>query len=384
MKFRNPHKKIKLLYALGCNSGGALKNVIDLATHLDLQKFEIYIALSGKNQIPETQIAISKIEKKKINIHYIDIPETISPADLISLVKISSYLKKNKFDIVHAHSSKAGALFRLGAFIAKVPIVMYTPHCFYFTAFTGCKRYFYQLLEQFLVRFTHHFVISGTEKKAARNCHIEDKDITIIDNGIDISEYEKKYCSSGIRNQLDIPSDHRIIVGVGRLVKQKNWEMFIKAAQAVLLKNKKITFLIAGEGPLKKQLKKQINAYGLESQIKLIGYIENISIVYTIADLFISTSRWEGLPYTYLEALYFDVPMIITQTEGIEYFTEKGKQIYISKLDSYYLASKILEFITSLSGNYSLSDKYPFPLTKSIKQYEKLYHTLYFSYTKQK
>jgi glycosyltransferase involved in cell wall biosynthesis len=122
-------RKIKLLYATGANGGGALKNITDLATHLNPENFEISVVLSTGKQSIETQIAVSKIERKQIHIKYIPIPKTISPADIISLVKIYFYLKKNLFDIVHAHSSKAGALFRLAAFFAKVPVVVYTPHC---------------------------------------------------------------------------------------------------------------------------------------------------------------------------------------------------------------------------------------------------------------
>jgi glycosyltransferase involved in cell wall biosynthesis len=372
-------KKIRLLYAIGSNSGGALKNVTDLATHLDPERFEIFIILSSLKQIVETQMAISKIKKKKIDIQYINISPIISLTDIISVVKIYFYLKKNKFDIVHAHSSKAGALVRLAAFWAKVPVIMYTPHCFYFTAFNGYKRYFYRLLERFLVRFTHKIVISGTEQKAIKECHIDKRNVSIIDNAIDVSEYEKEYSASEIRKQLNIPTDHIVVIGVGRLVKQKNWDMFIKAAQIVLSKKKEVTFIIAGDGPCKNHLNKQISQYGLESRIRLIGYMENVSMIYTVADIFVSTSKWEGLPYTYLEALYFKIPMIITNTEGIEYFIKKGNCTCVPREDPIYLANTIGGKISLLSDKLSINKNYPFPLANCIEQYEKLYHSLYYT-----
>ena len=374
--------KIKLLYAIGSNCGGSLKNVTDLATHLDQDNFEISIILPNSKQVLETQIAVSRIKKKQINIKYIYIPKTISPIDIISLVEIYLYLKKNKFDIVHAHSSKAGALFRVAAFFAKVPIIIYTPHCFYFTAFKGYKRIFYQLLERFLVQFTHQTVISGTEEKAAIKCNAIKEKISIIDNALDTSEYDRTIPSDAMRQYWKIPSNHIIIVGVGRLVEQKNWDMFMKAAQIVLSKNKEITFIIAGDGPLKNRLNKQIIQYGLESQVKLIGYIENISMIYAIADIFVSTSKWEGLPYTYLEALYFNIPMIITSTDGIEYFAKKSNCTCVPQEDSNYLANTILERISLLSIKLSANEDYPFPLIDCIEQYEKLYHKLYHSSNK--
>jgi glycosyltransferase involved in cell wall biosynthesis len=371
--------KIKLLYAIGSTSGGALKNVADLATHLDQERFEIFVVLSNNKQVAETQIIVSKIKKKGIRIKYIYISETISLMDIISFVRICFYLRKNKFDIIHAHSSKAGALFRPAAFLAKVSAIIYTPHCFYFTAFKGYKRKFYQMLERFLVPFTHRIVISGTEKKAAIECNMENDKISIIDNALDISEYDKTIPFDEMRQHWQIPFSHTVIVGVGRLVKQKNWEMFIKTAQTVLSKNKKVTFIIVGDGPCKNRLNKQIAQYGLESRIKLLGYIENISKVYVIADIFVSTSKWEGLPYTYLEAFYFEIPMIITNTDGLEYFIEKGNCTSVLQNDSNYLADKILEKISLLANELPLNKNcsFPFLLTNCIKQYEKLYHELY-------
>jgi glycosyltransferase involved in cell wall biosynthesis len=368
--------KIKLLYATGANGGGALKNVTDLATHLDPENFEIFVVLSTGKQSLEMQTAVSKIKKKKINIKYIPIPQTISPIDVISLVKIYFYLKQNRFDIVHAHSSKAGALFRLAAFFAKAPVVIYTPHCFYFTAFKGYKRHFYRLLERLLVRFTFHTVISGTEQKAVEECRIDKRNISIIDNAIDISEYGKEYSVSEILKQFNIPEDHIVVIGVGRLVKQKNWDMFIEAARIVLSKNRKITFIIAGDGPEKNRLGKRITGYGLESRIKLTGYMEDISMIYTIADIFVSASKWEGLPYTCLEALYFKIPMIITHTEGMEYFTKRGNCTCVPVEDANYLADKILEKVPLLPNELSINKSYPFSLTDCMEQYEKLYHKL--------
>jgi len=369
-------KRIKILFAIASNSGGSLKNVTDLATHLDQKNYEISVVLSSNRQIQETQIAVSKMKKKNINIQYIDIRQTISLFDILSFIKIYCYLKNNNFDIIHAHSSKAGALFRLAAFFNKIPVI-YTPHCYYFTAFNGLKRYFYRSLEKFLTRFTCKTVISGTENRIAIECNGDKNKISIIDNALDTSEYEETISSNKIRLNWNIPPNHIVIIGVGRLVKQKNWDMFIKAAQIVLAKNKEITFIIAGDGTCKSRLIKQIIQYGLESNIKLIGYVENISLVYSMADIFLSTSKWEGLPYSYLEALYFEIPMIVTKTESIEYFRKKGNCTCVSQEDPDHLANKILEEIALLPNSLNKNTSYSFPLANCIKQYEELYHSLY-------
>lgn len=368
-------KKIKLLYGIGSSGGGTLKNVADLATHLDRKSFEVFVAMSKKKHIKDTEVAISKMKNSNIDINYIHIAEKISLTDIVSFFKIYSFLNRHKFDIVHAHSSKAGALFRLAAFWAKVPVVVYTPHCFYFTACKGIKRQFYRFLECLLTRITHQIVISGTEQKAAEECKIRKEKISIIDNGIDCNEYIRPTFSSAMYKAINIPFNHTVIIGVGRLVRQKNWEMFIDIAEIVISKNKEITFLITGDGPCRKRLLKRISRSGLDAHIKLIGYVENISTIYSIADVFVSTSKWEGLPYTYLEASYFKIPMIITYTDGIEYFIQKGDSYIIleSKLN---FARRILETIPNHPNNLSANRSFPFTLAECIKRYEALYQTL--------
>lgn len=374
-------KKIKLLYAIGPNQGGAFKNVTDLATNLNDENLEISIVTSTGMQTLDTQRAISKINKKKIPVDYIYMTRRISPTDLISLIRIYIYLKTRKFDIVHAHSSKAGALFRLAAFCARIPIVIYTPHCYYFTACKGIKRYCYRFLEHWLNFFTDITVISGTEQAPAKECGIVPAKIVIIDNAIDFTEYAR-VPTLAVKKTLNIPADHAVIIGIGRLVKQKNWNLFIEAAKKVLLRQEKTTFLIAGDGPLKEQLTKQIRQACLTSRIKLIGYIENISMLYSIADLFVSTSAWEGLPYTYLEALYFETPMVITYFEGIEYFVEKSNCTCILQNNPSQLAKILLKKLAQSSAEPTFFPLYPFPLSACITQYEALYNRLFNAYKK--
>jgi glycosyltransferase involved in cell wall biosynthesis len=370
-------RKFKLLYAIGNNSGGSLKNVIDLATHLNREKFEISVVLSKKNQIYETKVAISKLSSCNIDIKYINMNRSISLMDIVTLINIYFYLKKQKFDIVHAHSSKAGALFRIAAFWVKVPVVLYTPHCFYFTAHKGFRRYFYRWIESFLAHFSHNIVISGTEQKAINECGINKEKVSIIDNAIDISEYKKEYSKIEIREKFNIPKEHIVIIGIGRLVEQKNWNMFIDTASIMLRNNKNITFIIAGSGPYESRLLKRITQLGLESQVKLIGFVENISEIYAIANIFVSTSKWEGLPYTYIEALYFKIPMVLTYTEGLEYFFKKVNCTCVPQENASFLANKLFETIYSSNNEISMNTNYPFLLIDCIKQYEKLYCNFY-------
>ena len=369
-----------MLYALESAGGGTLKHVVYLATKLDKNKFDITIALPGKNYEKDTPIAILRLRQYGVQIDTIPMAKRLSPFSVISVLpKICSYLRVRRFDIVHTHSSKAGVLFRLAAKWMHVPVVIYTPHCFHFTAHSGFKRWFYAGIERMLAKITDCIVISGTEQTVLhKECIVPLKEISVIDNAIDPYEYKKMDVQS-IRKEWNIPERHKIVVGVGRLAKQKNWEMFIKTAKLVLENNTAVTFIIAGEGRSYLRLTQLINSLDISAHVRLCGYLDDVSSVYSIADVFVSTSGWEGLPYTYLEALHFRLPMLIAFTEGMEYFfkyVETFPVASVTQNNSNQLSKKILKLLATPFTGVEENQISPFSIIHFIDSHEKLYYRL--------
>ena len=362
--------KIKLLYALESAGGGTLKHVVYLATKLDKSKFDITVVLPDENYEKDTSNAVRLLRQSGIQIDIIPMVKRFSPiSDMHALLKIRSYLKKRRFNIVHAHSSKAGALFRLAARWVRVPVVVYTPHCFHFTAHSGIKRWFYAGIERLLAKITDCVVVSGTELTALQKERIKPlREIAVIDNAIDPNEYQKMDAQH-IRRLWNIPEHHRIIIGVGRLVKQKNWDMFLKTAALVLKHQNAVSFIIAGEGPQYCHLSEMINKLGIAVNVRLCGLQDDVSAVYSIADIFLSTSDWEGLPYTYLEALHFNIPMLISSTEGMEYFFKYTNAIPVPKGNCIWLCEKILKISATNKKNPSLT----FSISRFIQLHQELY-----------
>lgn len=362
--------KIKILYALESAGGGTLKHVYYLSTCLDPELFEITVVLPCSNYEKETKATISQMYLKGIRIKIIPMSKSIMLKDAYSMCRIYCYLKKHSFDIVHTHSSKAGFLFRLSAWLADIPVILYTPHCFYFTARTGWLRTFYGFSERILARITHGIILSRTENNALQEQIIKPlQEVAIIDNVIDPQEY-RQYARLTVRHQFHVPDHHTVVVGVGRLVKQKNWELFIDTARHILSRHLDYTFIIAGEGPHCSTLTKMIEHYQLAPYIRLVGYISDISCIYSVADLFVSTSRWEGLPYTYLEACYFNLPMVIARTQGIEEFCRLTSYAHLVEP----IAERLSQMIEDISKSPKFSYTYPFPsVFDFVRKHEDLY-----------
>jgi glycosyltransferase involved in cell wall biosynthesis len=370
-------KKKRLLYALESAGGGTLKHVTCLATRLNRDEFDITVVLPNEVYEADTQAAVVFMRQKGICVDTVFMPGYVSLKDVRALFEICFYLRKKRFDIVHAHSSKAGALFRMAAFFMQVPVMVYTPHCFYFQTCTGYKRRFYMWIERILAKRTHALVVSGTEWSILKQARIHPvTKAVIIDNAIDPDNYIRMNCRQA-RSTWNIPDSHRIVIGVGRMVKQKNWNRFIETARMVLQHDRNVTFIIAGEGPFRNSLTKQIDRYGISDQVRICGHVDSVEPLYSMADVFVATSLWEGLPYTYLEALHFNIPMLVTYTDGMEYFAGKTGIVCLPQNDTYRLSEEILKIISDRFVPDKRNDtENPFPFKRFVEQHRDLYRRL--------
>jgi len=201
--------------------------------------------------------------------------------------------------------------------------------------------------------------------------------MVVIDNAIDPVEYVRRN-SRLVRSAWKIPDNHKVIIGVGRLVKQKNWDMFIKAARMVLQQNTLVTFIIAGEGPCRTHLTDTVNEWGMAMNVLICGHLKDVVPLYSMADIFVATSSWEGLPYTYLEAMYFKVSMLITCTEGIEYLTKYPLITCVPQNRAEILYEEIAKI---LSEQAKLEKKeadmqYPFLIDGFVERHQELYRRM--------
>lgn len=372
--------KKRILFGLEASSGGALKHLTYLVKNLNKERFSITIILSNSRSDYDEGL-VAQLENTTARILNIPMSRNIRLlSDFIVFRTLHRHIKAINYDIVHAHSSKAGALFRLAAWFNNIQLIVYTPHCFYFQSKRGFKRFIFTLTEKLLSRFCHAIIVSNHERNVALAHKIAHRSKLInINNAINFDEYTQYKDIQNIKKQWEIPNSHFVVGAVGRLVPQKDWLTLIKAAIAITNSRDDVCFIIAGSGHMKDQIQKEIELYNLQSKVKLLGHIPDISKVYSIIDLFVSTSLWEGLPYAYLEAGYFKKPVIATGTYDHTPFNEElGFNIVPIKKHN-QLANSILKLINNKQKAKSLgensymhiTEKYSF--SRFIKKHELLY-----------
>lgn len=374
-------KKIKILYGLEAAGAGALKHVTYLAARLDSNKFDITIILSDQRH-ENIDGEMLKLVKAGIKIIILPIKRSIGISDIGMLFRLIFHIRKFKYDIVHAHSSKAGGLFRIAAWLNNVPKIYYTPHCFYFQGKKRLKQRFFILLEKILGYITTVIIVSENEQRELiRYKIIAPEKALNINNAIDFNDYQQIKEFLETRKRYGLKSESVIVGAIGRLTSQKDWDTYVYAAYEVLKRYPEVEFLIVGEGELYNEIKKLIFSLNLEENVILTGYVSNIYEVYGIIDIYVNTSLWEGLPYVMLEAMRYKKPIVATDTgngtvvlhESTGFITPVKDYKSIAQQIIYLIENKKLALKMGETGNELLTEKYSFD--NFIKEHENLYST---------
>lgn len=311
--------KKKVLIITESTSGGVRRHVIDLVLGINKEKFDVYLLYSSKRADEIFKNSKELLGKNAILIESEYLVRNLSlKDDLRAYKEIRSIIKRINPDIVHCHSSKAGALGRIAAKVTKVEKIFYTPHAYFFQDpnITSKKRTFYIFIERLLSKFftSKTFNVSNGERNCALEYKIDscEKFITIY-NGINEEKFSNKNLLKG---ELNLP-DESIIVGVtARLDNQKDPITFMKIAKEVINDNKYVHFIYIGEGPLSAEVVKFIKTNNLEKNIHLLGFRNDADKIVSCFDLYLITSLYEGLPYSAIEAMRAEIPIVATDVIG--------------------------------------------------------------------
>jgi glycosyltransferase involved in cell wall biosynthesis len=141
--------------------------------------------------------------------------------------------------------------------------------------------------------------------------------ILVTRGGVDFARFhERGPADPGWRARWGIPPEALVVGSAGRLVPEKAYEVFIRAAALIPAENR-VHFVIAGAGPLERSLAREITRAGLEKRFHLIGFVRDIPRFLAQLDIFVLSSRFEGFPIALLEALASGLPTITTPVGGV-------------------------------------------------------------------
>ncbi|MBN2023867.1 MAG: glycosyltransferase family 4 protein [Pirellulales bacterium] len=291
---------------------------LDILRSLDRARYEPFLICQSPGPLTEAAQA------EGIECLFADrLVRPIAPhRDFMALLQLVRLMRKHRFDIVHTHSSKTGVLGRIAAKLAGVRTVMHTVHGFAFPAATSLlSKALYFALEWLGGRFCDTMIcLKQSDLDFARRwLRIAPKRLQLIPNGIATGRFRPISADAreAIRRDVFGVSQSTPAVGmVGRLCRQKNPQCFVEAADLVLGQGTKAKFFLIGDGELREELEADIRRRGRSADIAILGWRDDVPQLVASLDLFLLTSRWEGLSLALLEALACGTPVIASDIPG--------------------------------------------------------------------
>ena len=313
--------KIKIAHIVEGFVGGMSTYLYNVLVSLADDGFDLTLIYSPNRHDAGLPVKIKQLKKRGINVRTIAMTRAVNPlVDICCLIRLTRLFSKERFDIVHTHCSKAGAIGRIAARLAGTEQVYHSSHCF---AFLRCGDFItkkiYLITERFLARLTTTFIaVSGSDAESARKWNIFNKDkCAIVNNGLSAS---KNQCQnelsepiSQIRQSFNIPAESFVVATACRLVEYKGLFTFIEAAK---LSKSNAVFVIAGDGTLKARLENYISKNNLSQKVRLLGHICDMDRLYRICDLVVLCSTMEAQPFTLLEAMRAQCAIIASDVPG--------------------------------------------------------------------
>lgn len=376
-----PKLKILHIHTLPVISGSGIHTLITMKG-LDKAKYEVEFACRPGGPLVD--------EVTKFGIPFRPIRHLLQPVepynDIAALFELIGLLKKQRYDIVHTHNSKAGFIGRLAAKIAGVPIIVHTIHGFSFHEYENPPRQFlFTILERIAAQFADALItVSGPLKAWGLKLGIgkEDKYITIYD-GIEIGKFRVDFDTHIKRQEFGIKPDDLVIGAVSKLWEGKGLEYVLEALKMVSLKIPNVKLMFVGEGYLREKLEGLTEEWQLKEKVIFTGFRTDIPEITALFDIAVLASFFEGLGRVLLEAMAAGKPVVATRVGGIVDVVDDGKTgILVPPADSEALAEALLTLLSNAglrrkmgeAGRKKIDAK--FSDTHMVDQIEGLYEEL--------
>lgn len=310
-------EKKKVLHIVEAMGGGVFTYLVELANGMS-DEYDITIAFGMRKETPQNYPEYFDKSIKIIRIN--NFTRNLNPVkDIKSYFELRRIIKEVNPDIIHMHSSKAGALGRLMLGVKNVKM-FYTPHGYSFLMQNEStfKRKIYEMVEKFLGKKKCLTVACG--KSEWEQSKMVTKYSTYISNGINIKKIQNNLEKANVSGEVgDIKKERFTVYTVGRIDYQKWPELFNKIAERM----PHINFVWIGDGDMREEL--------TAPNITITGWMENqkvLKLAYEF-DAFILASRYEGLPISLLEAMYMKKVCIVSNVLGNRDVIKDGYNGYI-------------------------------------------------------
>lgn len=295
----------------------------------------------------------------------------VNKENYMSYKKIKKIIKTEKYDIIHTHTPIASACVRIACKGLKNTKILYTAHGFHFYKGAPLKNWvLYYPIEKWLSRYTDCLItINKEDYNTAINKEFKAGDIKLVHGvGIDLNRFQPQTLEKKmkVRKDYGYKKEDFILFYAAELNFNKHQDLLIKVVN--ILKNNipNIKLLLAGNGPLEGQYKRQVEQLNLGRYVDFLGYRNDIPSLLAMSDVVVASSRREGLPVNIMEAMATGLPLVVTNIRGHRDLVRNGENGYIVELNNVEGFAKSIE---NLYKDEKLRERFGQKSIELIQQY---------------
>jgi glycosyltransferase involved in cell wall biosynthesis len=312
------------------NVGGPARHVVWLTKNLQSEEFQS-VLLTGTVPDGEEDMNYFAAENGVAPVYIPEMSRELSAKDIVSLWKVFRRIMREKPDIIHTHTAKAGTVGRVAGFFYRwlawrdVKMV-HTYHGHVFHSYYGKRKTaLFLFIERTLARFTDKIIAISNQQKAEINEKFgvgRNAQFAVVQLGIDLSPFADEAAKRHLLREETGASDEEILVGfVGRLTEIKNIPLLLRAAR--LYKDEKtpdspkLKFVIIGDGHLRAELEAEAARLDVRDVVHFTGNRSDTDVFYAGLDIVALTSLNEGTPLSLIEAMANGRTFVSTTVGGV-------------------------------------------------------------------
>jgi glycosyltransferase involved in cell wall biosynthesis len=238
-------------------------------------------------------------------------------------------MRRERPDIVHTHTAKAGALGRVAARLAGVPVIVHTFHGSVFHSYFGALgSQIFRLIETALARLSDAVIaVSPRVAIELERLKVAPREkIEVVHLGLELERFKKVSTYRGeLREELEIGQEVPLFGIVGRLVPIKDVPTALMAMTKLLDSMPDAVLLVVGDGPERQRLESMASHLDLDSHVRFLGFRHDLERIYADLGVAVNCSLNEGTPVALIEAMAAGVPVIATRVGGTPDLLREGK-----------------------------------------------------------
>jgi glycosyltransferase involved in cell wall biosynthesis len=338
------------------------------------------------------QVDAALKELRQAGVALVNVPALVREirplSDVWATITLWRFLRQERPSIVHTHTSKAGAVGRIAAWFARVPVVIHTPHGHVFYGYYGrVKSRLVCLAERLLAKITDR-IITLTDRGAQEHTQYgiaRREKFATIPSGIALQAFRSVHVDPvAKRKELGLPPEDLIVGTVGRLVPVKGHAWLLKSVPRVLAEVPQACFALIGEGPLAEHLRQLAEELAISRRVMFLGARQDVPECLAALDLFVLPSLNEGMGLALVEAMAMGLPVVATRVGGIPDVVREGETgLLVPPGDEKALALAMLSLLRDPDRRRAYGEAAKrrvderFDAASTMREVERLYETVW-------